>query len=101
MDIDGGCILEEFTEASTGIGKSPAGGLDPELIEGLLNFFILGFVHKTGKRVWVAGRMVARDPWDVYTLFGDLSGHKKSRPHDSQSNRCSAKSSKQFIFIVD
>jgi hypothetical protein len=83
MDIDRGRILEEFTEASAGIGKSPTWGLDPELIEGLLNSFILGFVHKAGKGFWVVGTNGGKDPLDVYTLFGNLSGHKKNRPHDS------------------
>ena len=46
IDIDGGCLLEEFSEPSAGIGESPTGCLDPKLIERLLDSFFLGFVHK-------------------------------------------------------
>src|ERR1700722_10712838 len=46
IDIDGGCLLEEFPEPSTGIGESPTGCLDPKLIERLLDSFFLGFVHE-------------------------------------------------------
>jgi hypothetical protein len=48
VDVDRGGILKEFAKAGAGIGKTPTGGLDPELIEGPLNSLILMFVHKRG-----------------------------------------------------
>jgi len=46
VDIDRRCILEELAEAGAGVGKAPTWGLDPEVIERLLNSLVLRIVHR-------------------------------------------------------
>jgi hypothetical protein len=69
VDVDRCGILEELAKAGAGIGKAPTRGLDLELIERVLDFLILGFVHKRGVEIAVTIKIVATELNYVYTLF--------------------------------
>src|SRR5271157_3503033 len=56
IDIDRSGILEELAEAGAGVGKAPTRGLDPELIERLLNTLVLMFVHKCGGEFFLTAK---------------------------------------------
>jgi hypothetical protein len=99
IDIDGGGILEEFPEPSTGIGESPTGCLDPKLIERLLNSFFLGFVHKRARGVMGDGHESWQGDLHMSThYFENLSGHKEKLASSFRRDRCFSQSDKQLLF---